>query len=208
MIASWQSNNFIYHGIIYHKSLSGEFQIYNAITAIAAARELREMGLNISNKDIVWGVENTFMPARMEVLSKKPLVILDGSHNPGGAKALAKALELFKENKIVLVMGVLADKDYDRILKPICKYATDFIAITPKNPRALDGEQLAEDAKKYCVNAFSFKDYSEAINKAFEQANAGQTIVVCGSLYLAADLRPLLVSYIDDLSGSAVKFAD
>lgn len=194
---NWQSNNFIYEGIIYHKSLSGEFQIYNAITAISAAKQLREMGLKISNKDIVWGVENTFIPARMEVLSKKPLVILDGSHNPGGAKALARALEQFKDNKIVIVMGVLADKDYGRILKYICKYATDFIAVTPKNPRALNCHDLAEKAKEYCQNVFSFDDYDEAISKAFKQARGGQTIVVCGSLYLSADIRPILSDYID-----------
>lgn len=190
---SWRKSDFKYDGVAYHKSLSGEFQIYNAVTVITAIQELIKLGVKISDTSVCSGIKNVFIPARMEVLSEKPLVILDGSHNAGGATALVKTLENFKNQNITVLMGVLADKEYDLILQLIGKFATNFIAVEPNNPRALSNSELAKIANLYCKSVYNFENQKTAIDFAFEKTGKDDILVICGSLYLASDIRKLIV---------------
>ena len=191
---SWQKDDFIYNGLKYHKSLKGEFQIYNCITVIEAAKQLQNQNLLITDNDIKFGIENTYFPARTEVLSKKPLIILDGSHNSGGIKALEQTLKSLPNHPITIIMGVLADKNYNDILNTVIKYADNFIAVTPNNPRALKAETLCQIAKSICENSYSCDDLNNALEFAISKTGDEGALVVCGSLYLASEIRPLIIS--------------
>ena len=144
-------------------------------------------------------MHDTVLPARTEVLSEKPFVFIDGSHNPDGAKALAQVLDKIKKKKtgrMRMIMGVLADKDYKQIIKLIVPYASDFIAVSPNNVRALPAEMLCAQAKAYCSSACYTQDFNEAVSKAFDGLGENDAIIVCGSLYLSADMRPLLIDFL------------
>lgn len=196
---NWQSDTFHYEGVEYHKSLPGNFQIYNALTVITAAQALQGLGYKITHEDILYGLGHTFIPARMEILSKAPLVILDGSHNPSAVKALETSLSQMKNTKITIIMGVLADKDYHPMLKDIGPFAANFIALTPSNPRGLSGKDLAAYAKAFCPRVSYEADHRVAIKQALLALGPSDTLVVCGSLYLASEIRPILIEEIGEI---------
>ncbi len=201
----WKKSEFIYEGIVYHKALFGEFQIYNAITTITAARQLRKMGVAITDDDIKQGIEKVAYPARMEVLSNEPFIILDGSHNPDGVKALEKVLKELSNYSITILMGVLADKNYSDMLDTLGKYIDEWIAVTPNNPRALSCKDLYEQIKRKHHNVCYYEDLTQAINYAMEKMNDKSLLVVCGSLYLAADIRPLILSRLEEKTHKEIK---
>lgn len=193
----WLEGEFCYDGITYRKSLPGTVQIYNCITAIEAAKQLRKQGLSLKDVDIRYGIERTKIPARMELLSRSPLVILDGSHNPDGARALESTLKELSTRPITLLMGVLDDKDYTQILKTLAPYAKHLIAVTPDSPRALSAKEFAQQAKKYCSQVSYFEDVAEAIHATVAELPADEVLVICGSLYLASAARPLLLKELE-----------
>lgn len=188
----WLEGAFSYHGVSYRKSLPGNVQFYNCITAIEAAKELVSQGVTLSDADIRYGIEHTSVPARMELMSQKPLIILDGSHNPDGARALADTLEKLSSRSITLMMGVLDDKDYMQILTILAPYANQFIAVTPDSPRALAAKKFSEQAALFCPNVSYFEELGTAIHTTLENLMENDVLVICGSLYLASAARPLL----------------
>nr|WP_314465329.1 folylpolyglutamate synthase/dihydrofolate synthase family protein [uncultured Clostridium sp.] len=186
-------NSFIYKEQQYIKSMTGRFQIYNCITAITAAFTLAEMGFSIQQRAITEGVKNAKIPARQEIIRTSPLVLLDGCHNPEGAKALQDSLYKLPSQRLTVIMGVLADKDYNVMVKEIASLAHHFIAVTPDNPRALASQSLALTAKAYCSNVYNFDEMRQALDFATEITMQSDSICVCGSLYLAQQIRPLLL---------------
>lgn len=184
---------FCYDGVCYRKSLPGKVQGYNCITAIEAAKELAGKGIALGDADIRYGIEHTSVPARMELLSQKPLIMLDGSHNPDGARALADTLQELSPRSITLMMGVLEDKDYRQILKSLAQYAHHFVAVTPDSPRALAAKELSEQAALFCSHVSYCEDLELAIQTFLEHAREEDALVICGSLYLASAARPLLM---------------
>ena len=180
-------NTFIYKGEMYKLGLSGDYQLENAITVIEV---IKNSGYNISYDIICKGLEKAFFPARMEIISRKPMVVLDGAHNPDGAAVLSK--ELKKHNgSVTAIIGMMKDKDCEEFLKTTLAFCKNVIAVEVSGmPRSLKAEQLKEKAEKYC-NCFTATDYETAIRKAVELSN-GEPIFVFGSLYLAAAIRPRL----------------
>ena len=178
------NTRFIYDGFEISPKLLGNHQIKNAITAIEALKAVRCEGFRISDKDISLGISETVFPARMEILSKEPLVIIDGAHNLSGAETLKASIEKLPEKPIIL-MGMLADKDYESVVELIAPLGAEFVAVTPNNPRKLDCKELAKVASRFS-NAVYFEEYGEAIDYALEK---GRAVVICGSLYLASDMR-------------------
>lgn len=189
---------FKYKNETYKKALLGKFQIYNCLTAITAAKELTKLDFKITPLAIKKAIETTTLPARTELISRNPLIILDGAHNIEGAKALEQTLLNFKKQEITLIIGILKDKNYEQILKHLAPHATKIITVTPNNPRALSAEDLKKVAKKDCSNVLSSSSFEQTIAKEFERLNNNnknntKVLIVCGSLYLAADIRPLLL---------------
>jgi len=175
---------FEYEGEMYDLRLVGEHQVLNAITAIEAAK-----AVGIDTSFIKQGIANATMPARVEVVSKSPLVILDGAHNPDGMSALAKTLNMLGDTKPVAIMGMLKDKDCNSAVKLVAPKFSKIITVAVDNPRTMTAEELKETLLPYCKEIYSAHSLTEAINLANQ---FGKPLVICGSLYLAAQIRPLV----------------
>ncbi len=181
-------NRFIYEGIEYKTKLVGEHQVYNAVTAIETAKTV---GM-ASDENVRDGIAAAEIAARVELISEKPLVVLDGSHNPNGADALAG----FMKNSggdIIAVIGMMADKDCELFLKKILQFCSSAITVTVReNKRTITAEELALLAKNYCGDVTAADSYDEAITFARQKSENHKPIFVCGSLYLAGAIREKL----------------
>lgn len=189
-------NRIDYGGYRAALGLPGTHQANHAAMAVEIALALwREFGYDISDDAILQGLADARMPARIEVLRRHPLLLLDGCHNPDGAKMLAATLTRadFEEN-LVGVLGVLADKDYKDMLSDLAPCFAKIYTVTPDCPRALSAEELQKEAR-FHTDAEAADSVADAIRKAVDYADENNLagVVVCGSLYLAAEARPLLL---------------
>lgn len=171
--------------------LLGKHQIFNASTALTTILTLKnENKINITENQIRKGLANTKWMGRLELLKRKPTVLIDGAHNLQGIKSLKKALlELFKYNKLILGTGMLGDKDVDNMIAELVTVADSVVVTQPNIFRALEAEELAQKVKKHNDNCIVEKDIEKAIEKTFELANEDDLIVFAGSLYLIGDVR-------------------
>lgn len=186
-------NRMEYGGYEVNLALPGAHQACNAAMAIEIALALWRQGLDIPDEAILEGLEATRFPARIEVLRRQPLVLLDGSHNPAGAAALAATLGAQKlPQKPAAVLGVLADKAAGEMLRALGESFSTIYAVTPDCPRAMSAEALAELAARELpeVPVYPCADLGQALDTAL---GLPQGAVVCGSLYLAAQVRPMLL---------------
>ena len=186
-------NRMEYGGYEVNLALPGAHQACNAAMAIEIALALWRQGLDIPDEAILEGLEATRFPARIEVLRRQPLVLLDGSHNPAGAAALAATLGGQKlPQKPAAVLGVLADKAAGEMLRALGESFSTIYAVTPDCPRAMSAEALAELAARELpeVPVYPCADLGQALDTAL---GLPQGAVVCGSLYLAAQARPMLL---------------
>lgn len=180
-------STFIYKEKEYNISLCGEYQIENAITVIEA---LTVSGYNIPYNIICDGLKKTFFPARMEIINKEPLVVLDGAHNPDGASVLSKELSKYS-GKVTAIIGMMKDKDYKDFLKETLSYCNNAVAVAvPDLPRSLSAEDLCKTANEFC-HCEKVSDLDAALKKAM-QISEGNPIFIFGSLYLASAIRPIL----------------
>ncbi len=183
-------------GLQLHLPLIGRHQIINCATAVCALLAARDSGaLKISEEAIQAGIAEVHFPARLEKLGENPVVLLDGAHNPSGARALSAVIGQFLAGKrVVAVMGMLRDKDYTHALATLVPHFEKIFTLTPDSPRALPAVELAEAARALGADAEAINSPRQAIALAKELAGQDGTVVVCGSLFLAASLRPLLIS--------------
>lgn len=150
----------------------GAYQIYNACAAVKAAKLLNSetMGYQISEDAIRTGLLNARWPGRFEVIATQPTVVVDGAHNPAGAKSLAKSLEIFFENKRkILIAGIFADKNYQEMLAIMAEVSDTIIVHRPKNARGLDAKMLAVTAQKYFRNVTICDSLSDSVAQAKKQ---------------------------------------
>lgn len=191
-----EGSDFEYNGRKIHINLAGNHQLENAKTALAAIESVRQRGLlNITDDDISVGFSKAVNPARFELLSKNPVVILDGAHNPNGIEALKNAVRNFLDGKkITCVIGMLADKDIDSSIKLLDGVFETVYTVPVDNPRAISSKELAEKCMGYFKNITSFDSAEKAFDGAFEDAEKnGGAVVICGSLYLAGEIRPYIL---------------
>lgn len=169
----------------------GTYQIKNAVTALEAALVLDNKGFKVK-KYIESGIYNTKWEGRLEIIHKEPLIVIDGAHNPGAVEELKRTMDLYFTNKrITFIMGVLADKDFDREAAIIAKRANNIITVTPNNPRALDGRILAETIKKYNRNVIYTDNIGEALRIAKQSVmdKKSDMILAFGSLSYLGQLK-------------------
>lgn len=182
--------------------LLGSYQPYNAALAIEIVEALRARGWAISDEAVRRGLANTAWPGRFEIAAACPTFIIDGGHNPQGARALADSLkQSFPGRKAVFVIGVLEDKDYPEMLEEILPLGSAFIAIEPPNPRALPADKLARAIRwtgqdllgcSACTNPLVMKSIPEAVAKAREVAGPDGLVCAFGSLYSIAEIKQAL----------------
>ncbi len=173
--------------------LPGRFQLQNALNALAAARILQKRNYRITDENIVHGVAATEWPGRLERLQTCPDIYLDGAHNPGAARELARFLEEnFAGRKIYLIFGAMRDKAVDEVTGMLFPYAYEVIFTQPGNPRAVSASQLAEMAGDHAKSFTVIKDAGEALESALAKAKPEDAIFITGSLYLVGELRQAL----------------
>ena len=172
--------------------LLGRHQVTNAVTALAAARLLRAPGATIPESSIREGLRQTRWPGRLHLFPGHPLVILDGAHNPAGAKALRAFLEEQRfAGRLILVFGVLQDKNWIAMLQELGPLAKRVILTRPESDRAADPRGLVE-AERFCPKLEILEDVAEAITLARAVADPDDAVVVAGSLFIiSAALRTL-----------------
>ena len=180
-----------YREIEAHLKLPGRHQAGNAAAAIETARALRERyGYHISDEAIRQGLEAAYLPARQEVLCRRPLVLLDGAHNLQGIEALAETVKAhLKGRRTAVVMGLLRDKQYDECIGVMARLCGKLFAVRPDNARALAAEEVAQVARKYGCDAAAYGDADAAVRDALEFCGPEGAVVICGSLYMADRMR-------------------
>ena len=174
-------------------SMVGRHQAENLKTALATLEILRKSGaVKLDREALYEGLKRARQPGRFEVISEDPLVIIDGAHNEAGAQALQETMaQHFAGKKILLVAGILADKEIDSIVKFLTKITDHIIVTEPDNPRKLAAEKLAEHVADFGVAAEAGSDVEAAVHRAKELADGYDVILFAGSLYLIGDVRRL-----------------
>lgn len=171
-------------------SLLGAHQLRNAAVAVDAARVLNQRELTVSDAAIRDGLRDTRWPGRFEVLAKDPIVVVDGGHNAQGAQAAAEAVRHYLGGRVVVLVGLLADKDRDAMLASLDKVAVCYIATQPPNPRALDAEVLAKQLRAFGKPVRAVPDVTEACAAAHQLAKGKDLpLLAVGSLYMVGDVR-------------------
>jgi dihydrofolate synthase / folylpolyglutamate synthase len=173
--------------------LHGRHQAANAATALVAVEAF--LGGRALDPDTVRaGFAAVTSPGRLEVVGHDPLILLDGAHNPAGARALAEALtEEFAATRRILVVGVLADKDVRGILRALAPVAGRLLVTASSSPRAAPPERLRKEAEALGLAAETALDVASALRRALDQAGSGDAVVVCGSLFTVGEARDMLL---------------
>lgn len=166
-------------------SLLGSYQPKNAAIVLDALDILSRLGLSVSEDDIRDGLLAASWSARFEIIGSDPTVIFDGAHNPHGISAAVESIkQYFGNKKVVVVSGVLRDKDYRAIAKSLAEVASTVYTITPDNPRALSAGEYADVIKSFGANAIRCDSIGEALKCGKNAAQELDTALFClGSLY-------------------------
>lgn len=181
-------------------SMAGRHQAENLKTALAVIEVLRRAGkVRVERSLLYKGLEKAVNPGRFEVLIKgdkekgNPAVVIDGAHNEAGVRALEQTMkECFPEGRVLLVTGMLADKQTDRLVEAFMDITTSVIATEPDNPRKLPAERLAEMLKEAGADVTAAPDAEESIRKAAAVCHGYDVVLFAGSLYLIGDIRRML----------------
>ncbi len=175
----------------------GEHQMRNAAVALKACEVIGVSGFDITVKHIKAGLEASFIPARTEIMSKDPFVLLDGSHNDDSTLALSAVLRRYLfDKRIVAVMGMMEDKDCEKALQNLNGCFSHVVAVTPSNPRAMQADKFCGLLLRNGYSAEAVNDPVQGVRKAFSMLKDFDALVVCGSLYLASDVRSELLDLI------------
>lgn len=179
----------------YYVPLMGMHQVYNAITVLETLEAIKTKNYKISRQAICQGIARVQWPGRIEVLNQKPCIIMDGSHNVSGIEALMQVLQSISRQKLTIVFGMLQDKDYTQALEMIGFYADELILIKPDSARAVPKELLVPLAQKVCKQVKVAGNLDEVFEQVLPQAGKDDLIVICGSLYLIADIKKAFQKY-------------
>lgn len=174
--------------------LLGGYQINNACTALLAVCALSELGIYISEQNVLDGLIKTTWAGRMEIISENPLVILDGAHNYPAAVELSKSIGHYAEGKkLTMLIGILNDKEYAKIVNILSQNADIIVLTKPAYAaRALEPQTLYGAIENKNKNIFIEPDYKRAVDLALDLTNGDGMICCSGSLYLVGDVRGYL----------------
>lgn len=175
--------------------LPGQFQQENANLAVTAAKQLTKLGFKISQNSIKKGLKSAFIPGRIEIVRRSPLVILDGAHNPAKIKALVESLKLFKYQNLILVIAIKKKKDIFKMLKQVVPLSKTIIFTKFKDDSSFRPKKLLKVFVKLKFNKknYIYNDSKQAIKKAFQLANKNDLILITGSLYLVGEVRRFIL---------------
>lgn len=192
--ADFTGQRFCYKGEEYTLSFAGSYQTENAVLALEALRILDERGYHTTLEQRKEGLWATHWNGRLTIIHKDPLFIVDGAHNPAAADMLEDSVrKYFKDRRLFFIMGVFKDKDYPYIIRKLCPYAEQILAIeTPDNPRALPAEELAKAIRPYNANVRAEKNIPRAVEELFEMAGKDDVILSFGSLSFIGEITRIV----------------
>jgi dihydrofolate synthase / folylpolyglutamate synthase len=179
-------------------SLLGEHQKLNCATAIYTIEELQNIKFNITKDNIKNALKNIKWPGRLEIFNseRKPLVVIDGAHNIDGIKKLEESIiKYFKYCKIILILGILADKQVEEMIKTIVPLAAKVITVTPHSDRAQLCHELKTVVEQVQPNCEAIEDYELAFKKGISYCSDDDILLISGSLYMVGDMRKIIKKY-------------
>jgi len=176
-------------------TLMGKHQVINAAMAVAVIEALKDRGIDLPQDAVAQGLKHTKWPARLELLPGTPPVLVDAAHNFDGALTLAAAIkEYFPSEKVVLLIGMLADKEREKVLSVLAPLAEKIVVTRPNSPRAGEWRQLAREARLYTEAVMVEEQISQAVDRAIEAAGTGYMVCVTGSFYMVAEARQEIIN--------------
>src|SRR3989337_282039 len=195
-------------------NLLGKHQLQNAACALAALEVLEEDGYDITESAVRKGLENIFWPGRLEIVSKRPLIVLDCAHNPAGAAVLKHALQReFNYKRLFLILGIMPDKDIKGIISTLAPIADTVILTRPKTERAASLEMLYKEIMDLRITNYELRmkdsnrkskilnrklkimlieDVQEACRTAISMSKAGDMLCITGSIFTVGEAREAL----------------
>jgi dihydrofolate synthase/folylpolyglutamate synthase len=178
--------------------LLGEHQIINLGVVLSTIEALFEIENIPLDKNIVEkSLQDVKWIGRLEVLGRKPIIVIDGAHNIDAIKALKKNVKkYFKYNKIYLLLGILADKQVKEMIEEITPMAKKVYALTPHSERAELSEDLKKEILKCNSNVVAMENYEDAFVSALKEADEEDLILISGSLYMIGDMRKIITNSI------------
>ena len=179
----------------FHLTQIGDYQVENAIGAIYALYLLNKSGiLKISLDDIKKRIKTSTWKGRMEIVSRDPLIILDGAHNFDGIKRLVESLDNFKFKKLHLIMSILADKEHKKMLEEISAYTDEVVFVNLDYKRGTSPEELSREASEYGLKG-QVMNIDEALDYYKNSYEDGDLILITGSLYFVSEARSKILNY-------------
>jgi dihydrofolate synthase/folylpolyglutamate synthase len=181
--------------------LSGEYQLYNMCLAIRACEILKKKGLSISERTIISGLQNIRLEGRLEQLSDDPPIIIDGAHNPAAAVSLSNTVKtVFPDKNIILIVGIMNDKNISGILSPLIDTAESVILTKARYDRAATPDKMEEIISDIAKSGkihdrskiINTDSVGEALNLAKSICNENSIILICGSFYTTGEAKELL----------------
>ena len=174
-----------------HLPLLGAYQLYNATTVLTAIDLLNEEGFAVGEEAVRRGLSAVRWPARFELLSRDPIIIYDGGHNPEGVRAAVASIKAYFGNRRVnLLSGVMADKDRREMIETMKPIIARAFTVTPNNPRALAAKDYAAQLSSYDISATPYEGVAEGVRAAIESSRDENIPLVClGSLYLYEEVE-------------------
>ncbi|MGN1410170.1 MAG: bifunctional folylpolyglutamate synthase/dihydrofolate synthase [Eubacteriales bacterium] len=176
-------------------NLRGLYQTRNASTVLTAVEILRKSGVAIPEEAVDMGLSSAFWKARFEILSRFPLVIYDGAHNPQGISGAVENIRqylspLVRDGRVALLMGVMADKNHPQMIKMLAPVCEKAFTVKPDNARSLDSADVMREFEENGVDAESFDSLTDGVRAAVGFAEREKRPLVClGSLYMYADVK-------------------
>ncbi len=174
--------------------LIGEHQLCNAATAVTVCEVLKsDYGVTIPREAIYAALRKVQWPGRLELLSISPKILLDGAHNVDGAEVLSRTLPIYTRDRLILCLGMLADKEREKVVDLLVPFADEVIITKPDSPRAGDWTALAKIAERHGKPVICIEDPKEAVAIAYKRLGSKDMLCVTGSLYMLADAREALL---------------
>lgn len=177
--------NITYNGEKLNIPLLGIYQCENAVNVLSCIEILKCNGMDIPAKAVREGLANVKWHGRFEVLCNEPLIIYDGAHNPDGIRCAADSIRRYFNKKVVMLIGVMADKEYQLYADMLGELANTVFTVKPDNPRSLDSSVLAETFRSKGVKAIACEVYFEGVRAAYTYAAENRLpLIALGTLYM------------------------
>jgi dihydrofolate synthase/folylpolyglutamate synthase len=170
-------------------SLRGKHQLNNAALAVAAA-----VKMGVSSKAVRQGIEETIWPCRLETVRKTPLIVVDAAHNYHGVLVLVDSLQEYWPNKKkVLLIGMLADKEREKVAAEIAPLAEKIVVTKPNSPRAGKWEEVADFVRPFVDQVIVEENITRAVDEAIRLAGDDHMVLITGSIYMVSEARAHLL---------------